>query len=337
MTRNTLQRLFTRLLPSLLLTFLCACDGASSGASQVVNEPGQTAGWPRSIAGSHAEIRLQGPPQRIVSTSVTLTGTLLTINAPVLASGASQANSSVTDSHGFFRQWSAVAAARGVIPLYQGEADAEAVAAMAPDLIIVAGSGGDSALRLYEQLQLIAPTLVVNYDDKSWQELALLLGHASGHEADAQRVIAEFAGEVARTRQRLVLPAQPSSALTYYEDGSGANLWTAASAQGQLLSALGFTLATVPEAVKGQVSQGLRKDIIQLSGEHFASGLQGQSLLLFSAEQDSVKRLLANPFLASLPAVQQRQVYATGLDSFRLDYYSSLNLLARLREHFGRP
>jgi ABC-type Fe2+-enterobactin transport system substrate-binding protein len=31
--------------------------------------------------------------------------------------------------------------------------------------------GGDSALPLYDQLKTIAPTLVINYDDKSWQTL----------------------------------------------------------------------------------------------------------------------------------------------------------------------
>lgn len=337
MTRAAPPGPIVRLLPALLLTLLGACDNSGPAVSPTTTEAAALNAWPRSVPGNHDAVYLERPPQRLVSTSVTLTGTLLTINAPIIASSTSQPNSSVTDDLGFFRQWSSIAKARGVIPLYQGEADAEAIAAMAPDLIIVAGSGGDSALKLYEQLQLIAPTLVVNYDDKSWQELALLLGRASGHEADAQRMIADFAAQVASTRQRLTLPAQPSSALTYYEDGSGANLWTITSAQGQLLRDLGFTLAPVPETVKGHITQGLRKDIIQLSGEHFAEGLQGQSLLLFSAEQDSVDKLLRNPFLTSLPAVQKSQVYATGLDTFRLDYYSSVNLLTRLEKHFGRP
>ncbi|MEO9456309.1 hypothetical protein [Chromobacterium phragmitis] len=80
---------------------------------------------------------------------------------------------------------------------------------------------------------------------------------------------------------------------------------------------------------------GVRHDIIQLTGEKFADGLQGKSMILFNADQDQVPQVLANPFLAGNPAVKARQVYAAGLDTFRLDYYSARNLLARLRKQFA--
>lgn len=129
-------------------------------------------GWPRQVMTSKGSITLQQPPQRIVSTSVTVTGTLLAINAPVIASGATAPNNRVSDAQGFFRQWGDVAKQRGVQRLYIGEPNAEAIAGQAPDLIIIAATGGDSALKLYDQLSAIAPVMVVNYDDKSWQELA---------------------------------------------------------------------------------------------------------------------------------------------------------------------
>ncbi len=47
-------------------------------------------------------ITLKSAPKRIVSTSVTLTGSLLAIDAPVIASGAGVPNSRFTDSQGFF-------------------------------------------------------------------------------------------------------------------------------------------------------------------------------------------------------------------------------------------
>lgn len=71
---------------------------------------------------------------RIVSTSVTLTGSLLAIDAPVVASGATTPNNRVADSRGL-RQWSEVAKARKLARLYIGEPSAEAVAAQMPDLI----------------------------------------------------------------------------------------------------------------------------------------------------------------------------------------------------------
>lgn len=280
-------------------------------------------------------LTLARPPQRIVSTSVTLTGTLLTIEAPVIATAATQGNSDVSDGQGFFKQWAEVAQARGLKALYQGEPDAEAIAASEPDLIVVAATGGDSALKLYEQLSQIAPTLVVSYDDRGWQDLATVLARATGRETQAQAVIDHFAARLLATRQRLRLPAQPTTAMVYYEDGSGANVWTPDSAQGRLLTDLGFTLAEVPAAVRGNVSMGVRKDIIQVSGEHFATALQGHTLLLFSADERQVAQVKANKFLAQVPSVAQGRVHAMGLDTFRLDYYSSGNLLDRLARQFA--
>ncbi|NDL63838.1 Fe2+-enterobactin ABC transporter substrate-binding protein [Acerihabitans arboris] len=294
-------------------------------------------GWPRQVAGTRGAITLERAPQRIVSTSVTLTGTLLAIGAPVVASGATTPNNRVADEQGFFRQWAGVAKQRGVRRLYIGEPDAEAIAGQNPDLIIIAATGGDSALRLYDQLSPLAPTLVVNYDDKSWQDLARELGQATGHEAQALAIITQFDVRQQALKQRLALPPQPVSALVYQPDGKAANLWTADSSQGQLLRQLGFQLAEPPKSLSGGQSMGKRKDIVQLSGENLATGLNGQTFLLFANDDANARALLANPFLAHLPAVQNHRVYALGNDTFRLDYYSASNVLARLEQLFVKP
>lgn len=109
-------------------------------------------------------------------------------------------------------------------PLYITEPNAEAVAAVAPDLIVIAATGGDSALKLYDQLAAIAPTLVIDYGDKSWQQLSRQLGDITGHKADAERAIAQFEQRVQAVKQAITLPPQPVSALVYYEDGRGANI-----------------------------------------------------------------------------------------------------------------
>ncbi|AHG18888.1 iron-enterobactin ABC transporter substrate-binding protein [Chania multitudinisentens RB-25] len=293
-----------------------------------------SAEWPRSLETSHGVITLNQPPERIVSTSVTVTGTLLAIDAPVIASGATSPNNRLSDKQGFFHQWGNIAAQRGVKQLYIGEPNAEAIAGEAPDLIVMSATGADSALRLYDQLSTIAPVLVVNYDDKSWQELAHILGQATGHEAQAEQIVNEFAVREKTLKQQMTLPPQPISALVFRSDGKNANLWTADSSQGQLLQQLGFTLAPLPAHLNVSTSQGTRKDIIQLSGESLAQGLNGQTLLLFANDESDVQRLMNNRFLAHLPAVQNKRVYALGNDTFRLDYYSANNLLARLEQLF---
>ena len=291
--------------------------------------------WPRTLDTPKGKLVLQKIPQRIVSTSVTLTGSLLTINAPVVASSATVHMTQVTDSTGFFTQWSAIAQQRGVVPLYQGEVNAEAVLAMAPDLIVVSATGGDSALKAYEQLSQIAPTLVVNYDDKSWEEVSLILGQATGHEADAKAAIDEFNQHLAKVTQQLTLPEQPVTAMVYYDDDTGANLWTKDSAQGRLLEKLGFTLATMPDSLKNQSVALGRKDIIPVSGERFSEALTGNSLMLFAGDDVTVKKVTANKFLLRHPAVVHNRVYAVGVDTFRLDYYSATNLLNRVAQLFS--
>lgn len=294
-------------------------------------------GWPRQIQSARGAITLEHMPQRIVSTSVTLTGTLLAIGAPVVGSGATTPNNRVADEQGFLRQWGDVARQREVKRLYIGEPDAEAIAAQNPDLIIIAATGGDSALRLYDQLSPLAPTLVVNYDDKRWQDLAQELGQATGREKQALDIINQFNARLQELKQKLALPPQPVSALVYQPDGKAANLWTPDSAQGRFLRELGFIIAEPPKTLAAGQSMGVRQDIIQLSGENLASGLNGQTFLLFAGDDANAGLLMANPFLAHVPAVRQHQVYALGNDTFRLDYYSASNVLTRLEQRFAKP
>jgi len=294
------------------------------------------ASWPRTLTTPLGQFSLAQPPQRIVSTSVTLSGTLLAINAPLIGSGATSRNSSVSDAQGFFTQWGEVAKARHVKPLYVSQPNAEAIAAEAPDLIVIAATGGDSARKLYDQLKTIAPVLVVDYGDKSWQALTLQLGHITGHEAEANQVIAKFEQRVESLRSKITLPPQPTSAIVYYEDGRGMNVWTPASAQGELLKALGFTLAMPPASLQGSTSMGKRNDIIQLNGEMMADGVTGNTLLLFAADEKTVPQVAKNPFLAHLSAVQHHDIFAMGNDTFRLDYYSASNMLSSIERQFTR-
>lgn len=62
----------------------------------------QAADWPRQVTDSRGTHTLKSQPQRIVSTSVTLTGSLLAIDAPVIASGATTPNNRVADEQGFY-------------------------------------------------------------------------------------------------------------------------------------------------------------------------------------------------------------------------------------------
>ena len=293
------------------------------------------ADWPRQVTDSRGVHTLESKPTRIVSTSVTLTGSLLAIDAPVVASGATTPNNRVADGQGFLRQWGDIAKQRKVARLYIGEPSAEAVAAQMPDLILISATGGDSALALYDQLSAIAPTLIINYDDKSWQALLTLLGEITGHEKQAAERIAAFDKQLAQVKQQMTLPPQPVNAIVYTAAAHSANLWTAESAQGKLLHQLGFTLADLPAGLQTSTSQGKRHDIIQLGGENLATGLNGEGLFVFAGDEKDVAAIYANPLLAHLPSVKNKRVWALGTETFRLDYYSAMLVLQRLEAIFG--
>jgi iron complex transport system substrate-binding protein len=265
---------------------------------------------------------------------VTLTGSLLAIDAPVVASGATTPNNRVADGQGFLRQWGDIAKQRKVARLYIGEPSAEAVAAQMPDLILIGATGGDSALALYDQLSAIAPTLIINYDDKSWQALLTQLGTLTGQEKQAAERIAAFDKQLAQVKQQMKLPPQPVNAIVYTAAAHSANLWTAESAQGKLLHQLGFTLAELPAGLQTSKSQGKRHDIIQLGGENLATGLNGEGLFVFAGDQKDVDAIYANPLLAHLPSVKNKRVWALGTETFRLDYYSAMLVLNRLNALF---
>ena len=126
-------------------------------------------------------------PQRIVSTTPSVTGILLAINAPVIATAAA-APSRLTDAKGFFRQWAEVADQRAVQVLYPNlQFDLEAVIGWAPDLLVVSATGADSVLQHQAELQAQGiNSTVVNYSNHSWQEMAVELGKVTGLEQQAQ-------------------------------------------------------------------------------------------------------------------------------------------------------
>ena len=110
--------------------------------------------WPRQITDSKGTHTLERAPTRIVSTSVTLTGSLLAIDAPVIASGATSPGNRVADSQGFFRQWSDDDAQQAVAKVARAlEASTELTLdevdiARSAAFIITASEGGNRYLPL---------------------------------------------------------------------------------------------------------------------------------------------------------------------------------------------
>lgn len=307
-----------------------ACMGAVLPAAvqptiAAAASPGDS--WPRRFHNADGSwTRLAAPPTRILSTSVTVTGTLLAIGAPLVAS-ASAANGK------FFAQWAHVARQRNIGNLWPaGRVDLEAVYAAAPDLIIVSATGADSARDQLARFRAVAPTIVVDYGRQSWQGLAQELAGATGLQAQASQRIEAFGRTVARARLALKLPHGQVNVISYNGPGTANPVATRDGVHGQLLRALGFDVEA-PDP-RWHSTQDAASDFIWTPYE-FLPQLKASTTLLLRATEATAAAMLADPLLANLPSVRSRQVHALGLNAFRIDYYSATELVERIVRLFG--
>ncbi|MCC3271874.1 Fe2+-enterobactin ABC transporter substrate-binding protein [Arthrobacter zhangbolii] len=332
------RRTFTRgiaLAASAALSLsLAACTTAAESETPLEGT-GASGEWPRTVTHEAGETTIDAMPERIVSTTLSVTGTLLAIDAPVTATAFTPAKGGTADENGFFTQWADVAVQRNVEPLYPvGEFDLEAVIAQEPDLIVVSTSGNDSVLDQYETLSGIAPTVVVNYGDQSWQDLAEELGEATGHEQDAADVVEEFDAKVAETAETLRIEEGATASIVSYNPGRPSPVGKTTGPHAQLLQTLGFRIAEPDEQYDTSVQK--REDFSFSSYEGLAESVTGSYTFLISADEKKVDAFTADPTLANVPAVVNNKVYPLGLASFRLDYYSSTEIVDWFGETFGK-
>ncbi|MDM8084922.1 Fe2+-enterobactin ABC transporter substrate-binding protein [Cellulomonas cellasea] len=302
--------------------------GATAGA-----EATEDASWPRTITHEAGETVIEAKPERIVSTAMSATGTLLAIDAPVVASAASKPDTASADANGFFRQWGDLAVERGVEILYPNlEFDLEAVIAAEPDLVIVSTSGADSVLDQYAQLSELFPTIVVDYSSQTWQDLATELGAATGLEDEAAAAAADFDAYVADAAKKITVDPGVASIVSYNGAESDSAVAKTTSPWAQLFDGLGIEVVAAPDGL--DTSEQVRQDVAWVSFENLTAAIGGDSVFLLSGEAPDVERFLADPTLANLPAVQSKQVYPMGL-SFRLDLYSATSLVDTLVEQLS--
>ncbi len=323
----------SRPLPFLALTvvvaFLLAACGSSneSEPSAGSSSSGGGGSWPLTFTnadGSTTEIPAK--PQRIASTTVSTTGTLLAIGAPVVASGAA-------GNGKFFDQWAPVAAGRKVATLWSaGSVDLEAVYAAKPDLIVVSSTGADSVLDQVAKLKETAPTIVVDYGGQTWEELAVKLGEATGLKTEAEATVTEFNKTVADAKAKITVPAGQANIVSYNGAGEDNPIAKPGGAQGKLLTELGFTVEAPDESWHTQAKP--REDFVFSAYENLTK-LTAQTTFILSAANPDAQKFAKDPVLANVPSVKSKQVYGLGVNSFRVDPYSAKEIVDGVVENFG--
>lgn len=311
---------------ALTLTGCSATDQSDAAASSETSS-GQ---WPRSIDHVKGSTELDRQPERIVSTSPTLTGTLLAIDAPVVSSAATDP-SSITDENGFFSQWADVADGRGVEKLYPNlEFDEEAVIAADPDLIVVSATGADSTVDQYEKLSAIAPTIVIDYGKESWQDVADELGEATGHEDGAEAAEEKFDEKVSEVKDAVADEAGQANVVVWNGTSSPTAFAKPGSPHADLIDSLGFTVVGADDSM--DTSEQQRSDFAFVALENAVKAMKGETVFVASGGDSTVDDLTSTSVLAQEPAVKNDRVIALGDDSFRIDYYSGLNILEKVED-----
>ncbi len=333
--RSLSQRIIAVAAVGLTSLTLTACGNSSDGSDAAETKaptaqesatatPDQGEG-PRTVTHEKGETVLEAKPERIVSTSVSVTGTLLAIDAPVVASAATSP-SPITDDKGFFSQWADVADERGVEVLYDNlEFDMEALIASDPDLVIISTSGADSVADQYEQISAEFPTIVVDYSKQTWEDLATQLGEATGTEAGAKKAIDDFDAYAADAAKKITAPEGGVSIVSFNGPGADQGIGKTTGPHAKLLESLGLEVIPAPDGL--DTSDQVRQDFAFVTYENLSQAVKGESVFLLTGTDQTVAAFTADPVLANLPAVEKKQVYPLGITSFRIDYYSGKLLI----------
>ncbi|AZA14034.1 Fe2+-enterobactin ABC transporter substrate-binding protein [Corynebacterium choanae] len=314
---------------------------SSTHTTNTTSSATATAAWPRTITttngqGQPTEVTITEKPTRIVSTSVTLTGELLAMDAPVVATGTVNNKPPLADADGFFTQWANVAHERGLSAAYLREPNVEAILAAEPDLVLISASGQDSAAELYGQLADVVPTIVVDYSKQSWIDTARQLGEITGHEQEAAAAIDRYHARLEAVKAAITLPEQPVNIVSLTKEPGVLNFFTDASAQGQIFTALGFTVVEPdPNLVSTAGNHANRNDVKPVAAENAALALTGNTVFALSADgREAAAVLTSDPQLAGTPAVRNNTVIDLAPTAFRIDYYSAMALLDQIEALF---
>lgn len=297
-----------------------AAATVSATVSNVDSATESTTEWPRTITHELGETILEAKPERIANTALSITGTLLAMDAPLVASAATNPTA-VTDDKGFFSQWSDDADAAGVEVLYPGlQFDMESLIAYDPDLVIVSVSGNDSVADEYEQISALFPTIAVDYSKQSWQDLATQLGEALGLEAEAVDAIQDFNAYIADTATRIQAPEGGVSIVAYNGPGENQGIAKPGGSHGQLMEDLGLEIIGGPAEL--DTSAQAREDFIFVTYENLTQAVNGDVVFILSGTDEKADQFKADATLVNLEAVNNDAVFGLGPSSFRIDPYS---------------
>ena len=280
-----------------------AVDGADEQASTSdVERDGQ---FPRTVSHAYGETEIEEAPVRVatiswVNADVSLALGVVPVGMPTNTFGANAAGS--TD-------WfdAQLAEVGGAAPTMYSETDginAEAIAALQPDIILGAYSG--MTAEEYETLSKIAPTIAMPEGDiafgTAWQDSTRLIGEALGRSEAAEELITDVESQIEQVavdnpgikgKTFVYGTVDPESAEKIYA-------FTDVDNRPRFLSELGMVQSpAVTEAFSGSSDEFA----VTWSPER-ADELTSDILVTFATSPDVREAIESDPLLGRIPAVE---------------------------------
>lgn len=289
-------------------------------------------GATRTVKTDRGPVDVPRDPKRIVVLAASLAGDLYALGAHVAAASVVALGAKL--QAGFPALWSDEARRQRTEPLRQLELDIEAVAAMKPDLIVGGGQGytGVQAVKAYDKLRAIAPTVLVSSKVTTWRgQLELLADVVGAHDAVAG-LMDRYEERVDRVRGAITVPEQPTAILLALSNGKPFVVPRSAALPA-LLEQVGFTADDVLAKAPGTKLYGTG-DSFEVSPELLGRVLDAPTLFVVSLGGPSIAELREQRIYARLPAFAAGRVHELPAFSYRPDYFAILETLGVIGAEF---
>jgi iron complex transport system substrate-binding protein len=315
----------------------CSSSDPADGATHATSSAGDTGSATRVVHTDQGDVTVPAAPQRVVVLNYALAGYLYDLDVPVAATTSEDFDHKAELSP----RWGDKPEKDGTQLLTWGMDgfDYEAILQLEPDLIVAGGVGLPNALavKAYDRLSTIAPTVVVSNTLTTWQDqLSFVAGDVLGRSADYDRLRATYDDRVADVKKAIPLPPTPVATVTVTADGTPYLLFDDGGLP-EALAEVGLEPAPLAEEF-GLEPYTKGGDMAELSTEQVGKVLAKVPTVFvtgFNADTADVASLSSKPVWAALPSFSGKHAYDLPYWTVRGDYDEALALLDEIQKQFS--
>ncbi|WP_152360791.1 ABC transporter substrate-binding protein [Microlunatus speluncae] len=326
-----------RFTPSFRWLLAAALSLALVGCAAAGPEPAAESQPTRVVATDQGDVTIPADAQRIVVLNFALAGYLYALDVPVLATVSEDAD---TKEGTYSPLWAEDAKADGTtfLPWSADGFGIEAILALEPDLIIGGGQGFPLALavKAYDQLSTIAPTVLVGNGLRSWQDQFSFLAEQVFDRPDRYaELVAGYEARAAEVRTKITPPPGPVGYLSYTGRQTVFGIVEDFGLP-QELAKVGLEPAPF-FADNDFETYGGAGDMFEISPELIDQAVTMPTVFVmgFNAETVDLEALKKDPIYARLTAFKGGHAYHLPYWALRADYHETMALLDEIETQFG--